>query len=258
MGACFQQGTVMKILKKIWDDIQQGENIDLYITVLAAILLAVLNIIGLASDKWLAPITLAVLALLAISNLGSRNKLEKILEQTTRPKYLLQEYPAELKNDITNSTELWMVGQNLARTTVNYLPVFEAKLSKGDKIKALVINPTGTANHFMTVRLNPGLIDDYQHGEKVKTTLSMLEKLRERYPEHLEIKTIEYPLPFGAFVINPSQPKKSILYVEQYGFKLIDDMPKMRLNKNDDGWYDVYWEQVKELWNHAEKWNPDF
>lgn len=41
----------MRILRQIWDDIRHGENIDLYLTILIAIPLAALNLIGLASQS---------------------------------------------------------------------------------------------------------------------------------------------------------------------------------------------------------------
>ena len=57
----------MKSFRQIWDDIRQGENIDLYLTILAAILFVILNLAGLAPDTFLAPLTLSVLALLAVT-----------------------------------------------------------------------------------------------------------------------------------------------------------------------------------------------
>ncbi len=49
----------MKILQSIWADIRRGENIDLYITVVIAIGLVILNIFGVTTEKITAPVTLA-------------------------------------------------------------------------------------------------------------------------------------------------------------------------------------------------------
>lgn len=58
---------MLRILKHIWSDIQQGENIDLYVTVVIAITLALLSIVGIAPQSLIEPITITVLALFAIS-----------------------------------------------------------------------------------------------------------------------------------------------------------------------------------------------
>ena len=74
----------MKMLQRIWEDIRQGENIDLYVTATIAIVLTALNIVGLAPQSWIAPISLAVLGLLAIATLGNRYKMEQVIQKLTQ------------------------------------------------------------------------------------------------------------------------------------------------------------------------------
>ena len=69
------------MLRHLWDDIRKGENIDLYLTIAAAVIFVVLNLVGVASTSFLAPLTLAVLGLLAITNLGNRHRMEELLAQ---------------------------------------------------------------------------------------------------------------------------------------------------------------------------------
>ena len=85
-----------RALEKIWTDVRKGENIDLYITIIIGIVLAVANLFGVAPDKWLSPIILAVLALLAISNLGNRSKLEQLLEQKKIENLFMENYPSNI------------------------------------------------------------------------------------------------------------------------------------------------------------------
>jgi len=83
----------MRALQQIWEDVRQGENIDLYLTIVVALVLAAANILGWAPSTWLAPITLAVLALLAVSNLKNRHMLESILQEKSAESLFLMEYP---------------------------------------------------------------------------------------------------------------------------------------------------------------------
>lgn len=75
---------MITILKRVWKDISQGENIDLYVTVIVAIVLVILNIAGVAPPSWLGSITLGVLALLAITSLGNRYRLDQAVERLTQ------------------------------------------------------------------------------------------------------------------------------------------------------------------------------
>lgn len=74
----------MEHLQRLWRDIQRGENVDLYVTVVAAIVLAILSIAGVASQSWIAPLTLVILALLAYSMLGNRHQIDKAYQQLTQ------------------------------------------------------------------------------------------------------------------------------------------------------------------------------
>src|SRR5574339_555537 len=71
----------MKILRAVWIDISKGENFDVYLTILLALSLAVFNVLGIAPNTLLAPLTLSVLALLAIASLVNRHQSNKILEK---------------------------------------------------------------------------------------------------------------------------------------------------------------------------------
>ena len=71
----------MKLLRRIWQDFRQGENIDLYLTVIVSIVLAVLNIVNVVPPSWIAPLNLSVLALLSFAILGNRYRIETILER---------------------------------------------------------------------------------------------------------------------------------------------------------------------------------
>ena len=65
----------MKIIRRFLSDIRRGENLDLYFFVVAALALAILNGLGLASAKLVESVTLALLGLLAAHSLGIRERL---------------------------------------------------------------------------------------------------------------------------------------------------------------------------------------
>lgn len=68
----------MKFFKRIWLDIQNGENADVYLTLALALIVGVASIF--ASDP-LTSLTLAVLALLTYSVLGNRRRVEELVNR---------------------------------------------------------------------------------------------------------------------------------------------------------------------------------
>jgi len=89
----------MNLLQRIWDDIQRSENIDLYATGVVALGLATLNIIGLAPQKWIAPLTLTILGLIAVSTLVNRYRVEGLMRKLTLSvdSVFLSEVPPSIK-----------------------------------------------------------------------------------------------------------------------------------------------------------------
>ncbi len=245
----------MQTLKLIWADIRQGENIDLYVTVAIAVFLVVLNIVGIAPQSWIAPLTLAVLALLAIAAVGNRHKLESIRQligQTEKSPFL-EEFPESLQNEIEQAHELWIVGTNLRRTMVTYYSMLEQKLKRGDTIRVLVMNPDGESIEISVSRsYRP--VDAETGRSNIRQTLNELCTLKEMSPNNIEIRTLDYPLHFGGFVMSPDSSSGSI-YLEHYAFKMSAwDSPKLILRHQDRHWYNFFKTQIQTMWDSGTPW----
>ena len=60
----------MKLFRQIWDDLKRGKNIEVYVTLILAIIVAVLGLTGTVLPDQLTSVTLAVLALLSFAILA--------------------------------------------------------------------------------------------------------------------------------------------------------------------------------------------
>ena len=69
---------MMNFLRRVWSDISRGENLDTHVTILIALILAAANLLGIAKADLIPAVTLAVLALLAISALVNRYRIEDL------------------------------------------------------------------------------------------------------------------------------------------------------------------------------------
>ena len=68
----------MKFLHRVWQDIKSGHNLDIYITVAIAMVVAILGVLGVADDKIVFSAVLATLALVSSSLLVNRRENEEI------------------------------------------------------------------------------------------------------------------------------------------------------------------------------------
>jgi len=250
----------MNFLNHIWKDIGRGENIDLYVTVLIALVLVILNIIGFAPSNWMAPLTLAVLGLLAISNLGSRYKLEQFINNFNRSaeSFFQDEYPSNILDLIKSSSEIWFIGVTLNRTIKNYFHILEQKLQRGDFIKVLLVNPDSPAADAARSR-GRFEINHEQMKSNILDTLTELGYLKSIAPNRIEVRTISYPISFGAILLNPddSELTSGIIFIEHYPYRIKrTHVPKFVLSaKQDAEWFNLYKSELCSMWSDGVDWN---
>ena len=245
----------MQSLRRVWADIRQGENIDLYVTALIAISLAGFNVVGIAPQSWITSITLAVLAVLIVAELGNRHRLEAVLQQTDQGLRFLEEYPPKetLRNKIENAQELWLVGINLGRTIRDYYPDLEKMLKRGGSVQVLVMKPDGDAIKTSVERSYRG-VKPKEARRTIRETLASLCVLHAIRPGGIRICTLDYPLPFGAYVVDPNSAIGTI-YLKNYSYKMSEwDKPRLILGPQDGKWYEFFKKQISVMFETGEEW----
>lgn len=245
----------MQSLKRAWKDIQRGENIDFYVTVFIAISLAVLNILGITPQALIGPLTLAVLALLAMAMLGNRHKIEEIL--TSRKKIFVTEFPRDkMEADFRRAEEILLIGTHLNREIKTYYPLFKEKLSKGDHIKVLLLDPDGMACKMSEMRY-PVSTRIKLEKEKIQSSLDMLDSLQKIKHGRLEVRVIDYLFGYEAFIVNPKS-SNGVVYLVQYTFRELESLykPKLIYSPKDEEWYNLICSEAQVLWENGEDWSP--
>ncbi len=244
----------MRLILKAWQEIKQGENIDLYVTVIVAIGLSILNLLGVAPSAIAAPVTLAVLGLLAISSLGNRHHTDEVFDKLARKQssFFTEEYPSTLRQDIENAKTLVLVGVTLGRTVKTYYSDFERKLRKGDSIKVLLVNPNGAAIEMADSRAY-WQIEIERSRREIRGTLEDLCHLKEIAPKRMDVHVIEFPLSYGAILID-AESATGAVYIEHYPYKVRESIPKFILHAQDGYWYDFFKMEVDKLWEFSTEW----
>ena len=244
-------------LKRIWQDIQHGENIDLYVTVIAAIVLAFLNVFGVTASTWVAPLIPAILALLAISILGNRHRLEMLLETSsgmTRQPFI-EEFPPELSSDLAKARDVWILGVHSRDVMGRYYSLFQEKVERGDRFHILFLDPNGAAAAMTAMRI-PGNNDPNQERSLITSSLNIACKLKELAPDQVEIRTIDYLFGYGGLILDPDS-SWGVVYIQRYTFKKFGGSrkPKSIYRRKDGNWYELICFELKEFWKIATPWN---
>lgn len=246
----------MKILQRVWNEIWQGENIDLYITIFVAIVLAVLNLVGPTLQSHLAPVTLAVLALLAVTSLGNRYRIDKLLGNQSRPLdgFYQEEYPESYKEDFESAKELWLVGVSLHRTIQNNYSWIEQKLQQGHRFRILLVHPEGPGIE-LAIQRNYVRREVEPKRHDITYTLQLLCDLQSIPQGELAIRTIQYPVAYGVTAVDPDSAA-GVLYIEHYCFRLSSEaMPKFVLRASDGRWYGFFRDEIRALWDAGTEWS---
>ncbi|MEU5278137.1 hypothetical protein AB0G87_17175 [Streptomyces asoensis] len=128
-------------------------SLDLYVTLVAAVILGVLGLVGKASPEVVTSGVLAILALVGFSLLRIRSQSETIDETLTsisaRPSadhfFTPVDDGEEIKEMISSSREVWLHGWTLELHLVSYASEIRKAVTKGLHIKILVIEPGSSA-----------------------------------------------------------------------------------------------------------------
>ncbi|MCD4752944.1 MAG: hypothetical protein K8R40_07730 [Anaerolineaceae bacterium] len=164
---------------------------------------------------------------------------------------LIDDFPKSLVKKFESSNEVWVLGASLSQS-IQYLTI-EQKLRLGHTIKILIIDPDGKAIEMVERRV-------YRVQNIKKRIFSNLNVLRQlcdlqkRYPTQIEIKVIDFLLPYRVIALNPSTDK-GVLYIHHYSYKPeTSKVPKFILNPKNGRWYNFYLEEVKKYWNDGVVW----
>ena len=257
----------MKFFTTLWKDIQKGENIDLYVTLAAAIFVAILNLFGISVFS-IDPqgIILILLSILIFDALGRRHNLAQLQKDVNKPKKeiffieLTNQQQSYLDERVRDCSDLLLIGNSLSRTLDQYYDVLEAKLKKGHKIRVVMGNPEGLAiDMTVTRKYRPVNTDVWR--KQVRSALDELAHLKQNLApemtELLEIRTIDYNLSHGSIMIDLNK-SDGLLFLWYHSFKTRKhSRPKYLLDKNDGYWYSYFTEEANAIWESSKPWNVD-
>lgn len=249
----------MKYFRQIWNDISNGENIDLYFAVPLAISLAILNIFGVVPPQFIQPLTLIVLGILAFSLLLNRNAVIKLSQEIYKKAddVFMRAFPPDFDSNLEGAKEISLFGVTLTDFLRKNYFVLQKKLASGHSIKVMIVDPESKAIELAEERnIRPTDLD--QARIEAKATIKQLCHLREqalRMDGKLEVRTTQHPLNYAAFGLDLNK-SSGIIYISHFAFKMEPGSePKLVLRVKDGHWYDFYKTEINNMWNSATEWH---
>jgi hypothetical protein len=242
-------------MTEIINDLRHGKYIETYLIIFLAVIILIFNIVDIGDERWMNEIILAFLAIMAFGRIKDHRRLENVSIIPIEDGTFMARFPEDMKLEIKKSKELLLIGVSLHSFIEEHYREFEEKLKRGNSLKILLVNPSGEACKLASMRM-PVPSGDHQR-TRIENALTLLIKLKENCTRdnQLEIRTIEYPLDFEAYVVDPDS-RDGILYMRHFGFKNDRGLePKIVVRANKGHWFIYLEEETRHLWNSGIEWS---
>ena len=258
-------------LKLIAKEIRRRENIDLYVTILLAIVVGILGVVGNVRFEIISAAILATLGLLANSLLASRRSTDKLAERLTALEsirsdiasigkgqlalekfFLTREQLPSFEEQLTDAQSIDICGMSLLAVATRHRGILLDKVRRGCKIRLLLLNPRNESLMQMIAPFISSLTVP-AHTDAIRTSLTCLRSDPAFFNSDLvQIRVYDYPLAHAMLVINRDMPDGR-LRVEMY---MHSSMPANApgfyiLKKDEPRWFDVFVAEFEEHWASA-------
>lgn len=245
------------LLGKIWTDIRDVENYDLYLGLLAATIVILLDLLSVPMQGAMDSVTLAILALVTVGLLGNRWRLEQLQQATGARHPTLLDQDAGVDGLFREAREIWLLGISRSTTIARQFPVLEEMLRRGGKIRVLIIDPLGNGpmlagdRHYVPT-------DEDRCRAIIRRALSDLSCLRQfgTQADSLEVKTLDFVPSFGLTLFDPDTQHGAIqVILYNHAVETTPIVPQLLLSPHDHPWYRFYRKQMDTLWQRAAEYS---
>jgi hypothetical protein len=246
------RGRVRRLAVRIVTD----EYLDLYVLGVSALTFTILGVAGFADVKVLASVTLALLAVLAFSQIRSRRHIADIAgAQRSEPlAFFRTDFPDELESMRGSASSLLLIGVSMTRTVqAGSMTGLKQMLRSGGKVRVLVLDPT----EEVLVRAAG---DRRPHGtvewlkRRIEFTLEELVNLREATSGDVEIRVARFVPSMGINVIDVGSAD-GLIVLQHYEHRPVGEpAPILTLGPGEGFWYEHFTAEAERLWQDGTPW----
>jgi len=254
-----------EFFKNAWRDIKQRKNLELYLVLITAFIVIIVDTFGVDTSSAIIKVVLAVLALLAFGLIGDRHdseRLEKNINDLVKggsaTSFFNEWDDAPFRKRIIGAKEVSLIAiANHVFISRNSEPL-KKFIIRGGKLRCILVDPSSNAMK-MACDLGTGYEKQIDHlAMQVDLSVQQFKDFigLSTDPSKVQIKLIDH-LPFAILTMIDHQTDNGIMYITLNGFEEPPSIrPSFILNKiENEKWFQFYQKSYENIWE-SYKCNP--
>lgn len=243
--------------KRLGSRVIFDDYLDLYLLAAMALVISILGLIEVVDIKILASATLALLAVLAFSQIRSRKNVSEITK-AQRPDPLAifkSEFPEDLESRRASASTLLLIGLSMSRTVRGVSQTgLRTILASGGRIRVLLLDPENhelvrAASRYRVYGTTPDGLRN-----RIQGSLAELKELSESTGGDLEIRVTSFIPQMSINVIDVDR-KNGLIVVQHYEYMpAAEPAPIFCLRRSDDIWFDRFAAEAERIWTAGARW----
>lgn len=238
----------------------EDEYLDLYLLAATALVFTILGTTGVASGADLASMVLALLTVLALSQIRSRRQIAAIAGDRRLDPFSLfaADFPADLIQRRASATDLLMIGLTMSRTIQgSSREDMRRTLLHGGRIRVLLLDPTDDSLLIQALSRHGANLSLQRLRSRIQSTLGELTSLQTSTKGTLEIRVAAAMPSMGINAID-SGGARGVLVVQHYQHRPpAEAAPIISLEAGDGSWYGHFLAEAERMWQDGRAWPLD-
>jgi hypothetical protein len=160
----------------------------------------------------------------------------------------LHDFPKSFEARLAAAQDIYFWGMNQSDFLIRHYDTLRSIMSGGARVRALLVAPRGLAVRATRLRFSGSVEVDHETF-RAKSSLTRLCKLQTEFPDNVDLRTLDYPFSYGAFLFDAGSPE-AIVYVKQYTFRTTGGSrkPKFVHESGRTPWYEIVELEGQQLW----------
>ena len=204
------------MLARVAEWFKKTDDLELYFLIMAGLAFSALGLTGLVGQEILAPATLALLAVLAFSQLRTRRELTSIYgtQRMRRTALFESRFPPELGARRAAASEYLYIGRSMARTAFTKSAECARIIARGGIVKVVVADPTD--DELIAAIARVWRRDTPAHlRRRIYGTLHELASIQPDGPGSLEVRVLSAVVHTSMNIIDPHSVD-GLLVIQRY------------------------------------------
>jgi hypothetical protein len=246
------RGPVRRFLAWCWTDIRHGETIDLWLLVVASLIFTALGATGIASIQILSSVVLALLALLAVSQIRGRQEVRGLIAswQRSRTSIFEGDFPDAYYAARSRASQSYsFAGMTMQRTFSTMRPDLIRILDNGGTVRILLPDPSNQVLMEMVAASRRYGETASDMSNQIRQSIDSAASLRGTTGRSPEVKVSSLLPRIGLNVIDEGMPD-ALLMVQLYQvYPDGEPGPIFSLTPSDREWFTHFSNEFEKLWN---------